>query len=282
MRWAIRDVTDFTAHVLQEMVEPVFPAEATLAILRPAVDASVGSFQRTDRRSGATSNVAEGCGPEAVAAFVERSRTHWREHPHMAAAARGDLSASTGQRATGGEQRWRDSPVRDFLVAVGGWDQNLSLPLSGGPSEICGFSFGRSGRDFTDADVQLLTDVQPLLQAIERHARAMAHWTQRLPDDVRPAVAARQAGLTARQVEVLVLLADGFTATSMARRLGCSPRTVHKHVENLYRTLGVGDRVSAVLEGQRRRILATPCPGGPTRSVGPRRTRGVAGRADRM
>jgi DNA-binding CsgD family transcriptional regulator len=248
------------------MVEPVFPAEATLAILRPAVDASVGSFQRTDRRSGATSNVAEGCGPEAVAAFVERSRTHWREHPHMAAAARGDLSASTGQRATGGEQRWRNSPVRDFLVAVGGWDQILSLPLSGGPSEICGFSFGRSGRDFTDADVQLLTDVQPLLQAIERHARAMAHWTQQLavPDDVRPP-AARQAGLTARQVEVLVLLADGFTATSMARRLGCSPRTVHKHVENLYRTLGVGDRVSAVLEGQRRRILATPCPG-PDRS----------------
>jgi hypothetical protein len=31
----------------------------------------------------------------------------------------------------------------------------------------------------------------------------------------------------------------------MARRLACSPRTVEKHIEHVYRKLGVRDRVSA-------------------------------------
>jgi DNA-binding CsgD family transcriptional regulator len=44
----------------------------------------------------------------------------------------------------------------------------------------------------------------------------------------------------------------------MARRLGCSPRTVQKHLENIYRRLDVRDRVSAVLEAQRRNLLARP------------------------
>jgi len=69
------------------------------------------------------------------------------------------------------------------------------------------------------------------------------------------AAALKDAELSARQVEILHLLADGLTATAMARRLGCSPRTVQKHLENIYRRLVVRDRVSAVLEAQRRNLL---------------------------
>ncbi|NUR08670.1 MAG: helix-turn-helix transcriptional regulator [Nocardioidaceae bacterium] len=46
---------------------------------------------------------------------------------------------------------------------------------------------------------------------------------------------------------VLRLPADGRTAESIGSRLGISPRTVHRHLQGLYRKLGVGDRVRAVL-----------------------------------
>ncbi|MGY1644477.1 response regulator transcription factor [Geodermatophilus sp. SYSU D00703] len=68
----------------------------------------------------------------------------------------------------------------------------------------------------------------------------------------------RTAGLTARELTVLVLLAEGCTAVAMAHRLGCSPRTVHKHTGSIYRKLEVHDRLAAVLEAQRRGLLARP------------------------
>jgi DNA-binding NarL/FixJ family response regulator len=46
---------------------------------------------------------------------------------------------------------------------------------------------------------------------------------------------------------VIILLGDGMTAVAIAHRLDISPRTVHKHLENLYAKLGVSDRLGAVL-----------------------------------
>jgi hypothetical protein len=46
-------------------------------------------------------------------------------------------------------------------------------------------------------------------------------------------------------------LATGSTAEGIAARLLISPRTVHKHQENLYRKLRAYDRLSAVLAAQR-------------------------------
>lgn len=53
--------------------------------------------------------------------------------------------------------------------------------------------------------------------------------------------------LTARETAVLGLMADGLIAVAIARQLGISPRTVGKHVENIYRKFGTQDRASAVL-----------------------------------
>jgi DNA-binding CsgD family transcriptional regulator len=81
--------------------------------------------------------------------------------------------------------------------------------------------------------------------------------------DVRPPrhdrpCAAESAGrvtLTARELRVLALLAEGLTAAAIARRLGISPHTVAKHLQNAYRKLGATDRLSAVLAGQRLGLL---------------------------
>jgi DNA-binding NarL/FixJ family response regulator len=51
------------------------------------------------------------------------------------------------------------------------------------------------------------------------------------------------------------MLSEGLPAAAMARRLGISVRTVHKHLENLYRKLGTADRLGAVLRAQRAGLL---------------------------
>ena len=53
------------------------------------------------------------------------------------------------------------------------------------------------------------------------------------------------AGLTARELEVLGLVADGLTDPEVARELYLSPRTVSQHLRSIYRKLGVGSRTSA-------------------------------------
>ena len=53
------------------------------------------------------------------------------------------------------------------------------------------------------------------------------------------------AGLTAREVEVLRLVADGLTDTQVAEQLVISPRTVNWHLNVIYSKLGVSSRSAA-------------------------------------
>jgi len=46
-------------------------------------------------------------------------------------------------------------------------------------------------------------------------------------------------GLTEREVEVLCLLAKGFTDEQIARQLVIAPRTVNSHLTIIYRRIGV-------------------------------------------
>jgi HD-GYP domain-containing protein (c-di-GMP phosphodiesterase class II)/DNA-binding CsgD family transcriptional regulator len=54
-------------------------------------------------------------------------------------------------------------------------------------------------------------------------------------------------GLTAREVEVLALLARGDANKVIARRLVVTPRTVASHIEHIYTKLGVSSRAQATL-----------------------------------
>jgi DNA-binding CsgD family transcriptional regulator len=53
------------------------------------------------------------------------------------------------------------------------------------------------------------------------------------------------AGLTAREVEVLGLIAEGLSNREIAERLYLSVRTVERHVSNIYRKIEVANRVDA-------------------------------------
>ena len=55
------------------------------------------------------------------------------------------------------------------------------------------------------------------------------------------------AGLTAREGDVLALLAQGMANKGIARELGISPKTVSNHVEHVYSKLGVSNRTGAAM-----------------------------------
>ena len=86
-------------------------------------------------------------------------------------------------------------------------------------------------------------------------------------DVIAPALAASLAGeirrrhepdvptLSAREAEVLAMIARGLTIPAMAKELYLAPSTVKTHVQRLYEKLGVGDRGAAVAEAMRRKLL---------------------------
>ncbi len=56
----------------------------------------------------------------------------------------------------------------------------------------------------------------------------------------------RSAGLSAREAEVMSLIADGQTNGEIAARLFLAEKTVKNHVRRIYSKLGVGSRPAAI------------------------------------
>src|SRR5262245_1590058 len=91
--------------------------------------------------------------------------------------------------------------------------------------------FREPGHDFTDREQMLLSLLQPHLWEMRRRVEHVQAGTPEL---------------SARQWEVLRLVADGYSTAAIARRLFVAESTVRKHLENVYERLGVGTRTAAV------------------------------------
>jgi DNA-binding NarL/FixJ family response regulator len=85
----------------------------------------------------------------------------------------------------------------------------------------------------------------------ERYRRAL-----RLAASAEPAKAA--SVLTARELEVLRLVAAGLNNPRIARRLALSEHTVKRHVANVLMKLELSTRATAVAEAARLGILGPP------------------------
>lgn len=140
--------------------------------------------------------------------------------------------------------------VRSQLRPVG-LDEQLSIPYRFTSGSHKTFVLARTGEDFSDEDVELARLIQPLFMLLDRQIAVLGAQ----PDTTR--LCQTTTGLTGREMAVVQLLAEGHTAMAIARRLGSSPRTVHKHLEHIYRKLGVRDRLTAVRSPQLRELLST-------------------------
>jgi DNA-binding NarL/FixJ family response regulator len=63
------------------------------------------------------------------------------------------------------------------------------------------------------------------------------------------------AGLTARELEVLTLMADGHNNAQIAASLFVSENTVKTHVRRIFDKLGSRDRAAAVLQAWKRHVI---------------------------
>ncbi|MED7821840.1 helix-turn-helix transcriptional regulator [Streptomyces chiangmaiensis] len=175
-----------------------------------------------------------------------------------------DLVPVTARQAAGPE--WSASPTARLLSKTMDVDHALAVPLPRTTTPITGCLVYRSGRDFDDDDIRIGRQLQPLLAAVEQQRQLLERWRRVVVAGAAgsPRETAADCDLTPRETTVLLLLGDALTAAAMGRRLGISDRTVHKHIENIYRKLGTRDRISTVLRAQRLGLLplpASPVPG---------------------
>ena len=63
------------------------------------------------------------------------------------------------------------------------------------------------------------------------------------------------SGLTARELEVLSLMADGHNNAQIAATLFLSENTVKTHISKIFAKLGCRDRAAAVLQGWKRHLI---------------------------
>jgi len=96
-------------------------------------------------------------------------------------------------------------------------------------------------------------EARPAAAIVSRRLRELG--VRGLARGPRASTRANAAALTARELDVLRLLADGVRNTTIAERLFLSPRTVEHHVSAILAKLGVRSRGEAVSEAGRLGLL---------------------------
>jgi DNA-binding CsgD family transcriptional regulator/tetratricopeptide (TPR) repeat protein len=227
--------------------------------------------------------------PEAAAALSEEQLLAWPTEELLrfasVAAARGEAAWLAGETAAVGQEtdaalslalrrqapwvvgelacwRWR-AGLRD-RIEPGAAAEPYALSLGGEPSQAAKAWRGlgcpyEAAMALADADAE-----EPLRQAYDelralgaRPAAAIVARKLRergvrgVPRGPRPRTRANPAGLTARELEVLALLAKGLRNTAIATQLVVSEKTVDHHVSAILRKLDVRTRGEAAVEAAR-------------------------------
>jgi PAS domain S-box-containing protein len=99
------------------------------------------------------------------------------------------------------------------------------------------------------ATVSLRGLERPFYLHVLRNGEAVARAEE---DGAKPV---RNTRLTARQLEVLGLLAEGAPAKVIARRLGIAETTVRNHIRMILVELGAHSQLEALAEARRRRLI---------------------------
>jgi DNA-binding CsgD family transcriptional regulator len=130
-----------------------------------------------------------------------------------------------------GYMHWNEHPREaewcDIEIAAA---DALAIGFRNGSDHIVQFFFARVGGRFSDSDMALFWTLGPVLQRLARE-RA----TPRLP-----------ANLTVTERRILTYVAAGMSNPEIAEQLTVANSTVRKHLENIYRKLGVTNRIAAI------------------------------------
>jgi DNA-binding NarL/FixJ family response regulator len=107
---------------------------------------------------------------------------------------------------------------------------------------------------------KLLADIDALVRSARLRTDDGAELTMNEPSAAAPDEFER-LGLTAREREVLALVADGRSNSEIAQQLFISRKTASVHVSNILAKLGVATRVQAAAVAHRRGLVPTSATG---------------------
>jgi LuxR family transcriptional regulator, maltose regulon positive regulatory protein len=165
-------------------------------------------------------------------------------------------------------------PLRDTAVARG-WDGDLSeielleALVFAGQGQVEAAVERLAGvlvRVEPEGAVRLIADegapVVPLLHQVAAAHRSLRRFAQRLLNMIGAADPALElasadtlTALTARETEVLRLLAAGSSTQTIAAQLVVSPGTAKRHIGNILRKLAVHSRLEAVAQARARGLI---------------------------
>ena len=128
------------------------------------------------------------------------------------------------------------------------------------PLVLAALAAGADGYLGKDADRGTICDAVATVAGGETyldpaHQAALVGQIARRSSEPVAAPAAPASTLTAREHEVLRLIAEGLSAPAIAERLQLSAATVKTHLGHLYGKLGVSERAAAVAEAMRSGLL---------------------------
>ena len=153
--------------------------------------------------------------------------------------------------------RFSDIVTRDELHATDlyrevyahlGVEYQIAFTLPSPSGRVMAIVLSRCEHDFTDNERELLTIARPHLIQAYRNALEFADHAgePQRPASTGPDERALQTlGLTATQARVLRRIAPGASTPEIAHDLQIAQRTVHKHLQRIYRVLKVNDRAGA-------------------------------------
>ncbi|WPO71068.1 response regulator transcription factor [Streptomyces sp. KN37] len=151
--------------------------------------------------------------------------------------------------------------AREILAASGGATKALMLTTFGLDEYVYeALTAGASGFLLKDATFpELLHAVRVVaagnaLLSPEITKRLVAEFTRQRAA-VPPVPAGGVDGLTAREVEVLVLIAQGLSNAEIADRLTITDHTVKTHINRLFTKMGLRDRAQAVILAYERGLV---------------------------
>lgn len=144
---------------------------------------------------------------------------------------------------------WRATPLyREVMTGV---SDQLCLPMSFSGTTTRAVTLSRASGTFTHRQRDILAACAEHLHAALTRTRPGNGYGVRLaPHPARVPLAGTGGGtidatLSARERQVLCLVAEGLTDAQIARRLGLRPATVSKHLHRVYTRLGLRNRAEA-------------------------------------
>ena len=163
---------------------------------------------------------------------------HWDCEPCSYPDRTGDLRSVLKIADFYSARQWHSTGMYSDIYRPLGLEHELQLCLPEAPGSATRteqtvrlYLFRGPGPDFSERDRALLTLLRPHLHQAYLDAKRHRCGTPQL---------------TARQRELLRLVAAGHTNAQIARRLGLSEGTVRTHLKNFYTRLNVSSRTAAV------------------------------------